>query len=100
VSRSTGATHAPHHVAKAWADKYKGQFDDGWDVYREKTLERQKKHGIVPADTELTERPDAYPSWTASRPPSASSTPGRWRNVAHRRVRQQAGRYRSPATEV
>ena len=29
---STGCTHAPHHVAKEWADKYKGEFDDGWDV--------------------------------------------------------------------
>ena len=38
-------THAPHHVAKEWADKYKGQFDDGWDDYREQTLERQKKLG-------------------------------------------------------
>jgi arylsulfatase len=63
VYYSTGATHAPHHVAKAWADKYKGQFDEGWDVYREKTLERQKKLGIVPSDAELTERPAAYPAW-------------------------------------
>jgi arylsulfatase len=63
VYYSTGATHAPHHVAKEWADRYKGQFDDGWDVYREKTLERQKKLGIVPPDTELTERPAAYPAW-------------------------------------
>jgi arylsulfatase A-like enzyme/uncharacterized membrane protein len=63
VYYSTGATHAPHHVAKAWADKYKGQFDEGWDVYREKTLERQKRLGVVPADTELTERPAAYPAW-------------------------------------
>lgn len=63
VYYSTGATHAPHHVAKEWADKYKGQFDDGWDVYREKTLERQKRLGIVPTDTELTERPAAYPAW-------------------------------------
>ena len=60
---STGATHAPHHVFKEWADKYKGQFDDGWDVYRQKTLERQKKLGIVPPDTELTERPDLFPAW-------------------------------------
>ena len=29
-----GATHAPHHVPKEWADKYAGQFDDGWDVQR------------------------------------------------------------------
>ncbi len=60
---STGATHAPHHVAKAWADKYKGQFDDGWDAYRERTLERQKRLGIVPPDTDLAPRPDPYPAW-------------------------------------
>jgi arylsulfatase A-like enzyme/uncharacterized membrane protein len=60
---STGATHAPHHVAKEWADRYKGQFDEGWDAYRETTLKRQKKLGIVPPDTELTERPDLFPAW-------------------------------------
>jgi len=60
---STGCSHAPHHVDKKWADKYKGQFDDGWDVYREKALERQKKLGIVPAETELTERPELFPAW-------------------------------------
>ena len=60
---STGCSHAPHHVAKEWADKYRGQFDDGWDVYREKTLGRQKKLGIVPQDTELTDRPDLFPAW-------------------------------------
>jgi arylsulfatase A-like enzyme len=60
---STGATHAPHHVFKQWADKYRGQFDEGWDIYREKTLDRQKKLGIVPPDTELTERPDLFPAW-------------------------------------
>ena len=37
-----GANHAPHHVPKEWADKYKGKFDAGWDVYREKTFARQK----------------------------------------------------------
>ncbi|GAA3810656.1 arylsulfatase [Cellulomonas soli] len=63
VYYSTGATHAPHHVAKAWADRYAGQFDEGWDVYREKTLERQKRLGVVPQDAELTARPEAYPAW-------------------------------------
>lgn len=60
---STGATHAPHHVFKEWADKYRGQFDEGWDVYRQKTFERQKQLGIIPPDTELTERPDLFPAW-------------------------------------
>ncbi len=60
---STGCAHAPHHVSTAWADKYKGQFDDGWDALREKILERQKQLGVVPQDTDLTERPDALPAW-------------------------------------
>jgi arylsulfatase A-like enzyme len=60
---STGATHAPHHVFKQWADKYQGQFDEGWDVYRQKTFERQKQFGIIPPDTELTERPHLFPAW-------------------------------------
>jgi arylsulfatase len=60
---STGCAHAPHHVAKEWADRYKGQFDDGWDALREKTLQRQKELGIVPPDTELTPRPDLFPAW-------------------------------------
>ena len=48
---STGCSHAPHHVSKEWADKYKGKFDGGWDNLREATLARQKQLGIVPQDT-------------------------------------------------
>ena len=48
-----GAAHAPHHVPAEWRDKYKGKFDQGWDKVRAETLERQKKLGIVPADTTL-----------------------------------------------
>ena len=60
---STGCAHAPHHVDKAWADKYKGKFDQGWDKLREEIFARQKELGIIPADAELTERPDAFPAW-------------------------------------
>jgi len=60
---STGCSHAPHHVAKEWADKYKGKFDDGWDAYRQATFERQKKLGVIPPETELTERPELFPAW-------------------------------------
>ena len=48
-----GAAHAPHHVSKEWADKFKGRFDMGYEALREQTLARQKEMGIVPADTEL-----------------------------------------------
>ena len=58
-----GATHAPHHVPKEWADKYKGKFDQGWDRLREETFARQKELGVIPADAELTARPAEIPAW-------------------------------------
>lgn len=58
-----GATHAPHHVPKKWSDRYKGQFDEGWDALREKILARQKKLGVVPQDATLTRRHDEIPAW-------------------------------------
>jgi arylsulfatase A-like enzyme len=58
-----GATHAPHHVPKEWADKYAGQFDDGWDAQRERTFTRQKELGVIPPDAELTPRHDEIPAW-------------------------------------
>jgi arylsulfatase A-like enzyme len=60
---STGCSHAPHHVVASWADKYKGQFDQGWDKLREETFARQKELGVVPADAQLTPRDDAFPAW-------------------------------------
>jgi arylsulfatase len=60
---STGCAHAPHHVPKEWADRYKGKFDQGWDRLREEIFERQKRLGVVPEDTKLTERPDLFPAW-------------------------------------
>ena len=58
-----GATHAPHHVATDWSDKYKGRFDEGWDALREQTFRRQKELGAIPPEAELTERPEEIPDW-------------------------------------
>ena len=60
---ATGATHAPHHAPKAWIDKYKGKFDQGWDLLREQTFARQKQLGVIPADAQLTSRPKELPAW-------------------------------------
>ena len=60
---ATGATHAPHHAPKEWIAKYKGQFTGGWDKLREETFARQKKLGVIPADTQLTPRPKEIPAW-------------------------------------
>jgi arylsulfatase len=58
-----GATHAPHHVPKEWADKYRGRFDHGWDEQREQTFARQKELGVIPKDADLTKRHDVIPAW-------------------------------------
>lgn len=58
-----GATHAPHHVPKEWADKHRSQFDQGWDVLRQETFERQKALGVIPQDAVLTERSPGIPAW-------------------------------------
>jgi arylsulfatase A-like enzyme len=58
-----GATHAPHHVPKAWIEKYKGKFNQGWDKLRDETLERQKKLGIVPENTKLAPKPADIKDW-------------------------------------
>ena len=58
-----GATHAPHHVPKEWADRYAGRFDAGWDALREETVQRQRQIGVIPADAELTARPAEVPAW-------------------------------------
>jgi len=58
-----GAVHAPHHAPQNWIDKYKGKFDEGWDQYREDTLARQIKLGVVPAGTKLAPKPPEIQDW-------------------------------------
>ena len=58
-----GATHSPHHVPKGWAERFRGQFDQGWDRLREETFTRQKAAGIIPANAQLTSRPQSLPAW-------------------------------------
>ena len=75
-----GATHAPHHVPKEWADKYKGKFDQGWDKLREEIFARQKKLGVIPQDCELTPRHKEIPGLgrDAGRI-QAGAAPARWK---------------------
>ncbi|WP_234660270.1 arylsulfatase [Agromyces marinus] len=60
---ATGAIHGPHHIMKEWADKYAGRFDDGWDAYRERAHQGAKDAGWIPADAELTPRPEGLAAW-------------------------------------
>jgi arylsulfatase A-like enzyme len=58
-----GATHAPHHVPKEWADMYAGVFDDGWDAYRARVFARQLELGMFPAGTEMSSHDPDVPEW-------------------------------------
>jgi arylsulfatase A-like enzyme len=49
-----GCAHAPHHVFKEWADRYKGRFDEGYEAIRPGILARQKELGLMPEDVELS----------------------------------------------
>jgi arylsulfatase A-like enzyme len=62
------ATHAPHMVDKFWSDQYKGKFDEGWDVYREKVFERQKQLGVIPANAVLHDRNPDVKAWDSLSP--------------------------------
>lgn len=59
-----GAAHGPHHIFPTWADKYKGKFNEGWDVLREQIFARQKNLGWIPANTALTPRDKTMAAWT------------------------------------
>ena len=58
-----GACHSPHQAPPAWLDGYRGRFDQGWDVWRERTFARQLESGVIPAHTRLSPRPDWVPAW-------------------------------------
>ncbi len=58
-----GATHAPHQAPQAYLDKYRGAFDEGWDVVRQRWFERQLAAGVVPAGTELAPRNPGVDPW-------------------------------------
>ena len=60
---ASGSMHSPHHAPDDYLNKYKGKFDEGWDVAREKILANQKQLGIVPDNTVLTNRIDQIPAW-------------------------------------
>ncbi|MGB7298345.1 MAG: arylsulfatase [Burkholderiaceae bacterium] len=59
-----GATHSPHQAPPAYLEKYRGRYDEGWDVTRDKWFAKQKAESIVPADAQLSERNPGVEAWT------------------------------------
>ncbi len=60
-----GACHAPHQAPASWIEPYRGHFDQGWDRWREQVYARQVASGLLPAGTELSERPAWVPAWSS-----------------------------------
>ena len=58
-----GATHAPHQAQPEYMAKYRGAFDEGWDVFRDRWFARQKELGLLPADTKLAPRNPGVEAW-------------------------------------
>jgi arylsulfatase len=58
-----GTAHCPHQAPPAFLDKYRGRYDEGWDVIRRRRFERQVALGIVPQNTEYPGRNDGVPAW-------------------------------------
>lgn len=79
----TPAVHAPHHAPREWIDKFAGRFDAGWDALRAEIFQRQIRLGVIPADTELTPRPEEIVSW--------DEYPDQYKPVASRLMEAFAG---------
>jgi len=60
-----GACHAPHHAPSAFIDRYRGQFDVGWDAWRDQVFARQVASSLLPPGTALSDRPGWVPAWTS-----------------------------------
>lgn len=78
-----GAMHAPHHAPRAYIERYRGAFDEGWDVLRQRCYERQLQLGVIPPGAELTARNEHVPAW--------SSLNAKQRAVAAREMEAYAG---------
>ena len=58
-----GAVHAPHQAPAAYLEKYRGRYDEGWDVVRQRWYERQLELGVIPEGTQLAPRNDGVKPW-------------------------------------
>jgi arylsulfatase len=58
-----GATHAPHQAPPEYMAKYRGAFDEGWDVFRDRWFARQKELNLLPEDTKLAPRNPGVEAW-------------------------------------
>jgi arylsulfatase len=62
------AVHSPFAVPDDWLDRYKGQYDKGYDVLRAERLARMKDMGLVGKDATGFPRLPTIPAWDTLTP--------------------------------
>lgn len=60
---STPGMHAPHQASKKYLEKYRGQFDHGWDEEILKRLKKQEAMGLLAKGIKLPEKDERVKSW-------------------------------------
>lgn len=60
-----GSAHAPLHAPPEWLARFRGKFDEGWDVLRARTFQRQKRLGVIPANARLAPMPPGVKPWAS-----------------------------------
>lgn len=63
IHYAPGGTHAPHHPTREWAERFRGQFDGGWEVMQRRIFENQQRLGVIPANARMAPLPDFIPRW-------------------------------------
>jgi arylsulfatase len=57
------APHDPLHVPEPWLSKYRGQYDEGYEVLKDQRWEAAKRLGIVPSTADLAAQNPMIKSW-------------------------------------
>ncbi len=57
------APHAPLHALPEDYAKYKGRYEQGWDVIRKARTDKQKELGLLPQSLQPSPRPEHIPAW-------------------------------------
>jgi arylsulfatase len=68
IHYAPGGAHAPHHPTPDWIARFRGQFDEGWEVIRERIFANQQRLGVLPPNAVLPPWPDTLPRWSSLSP--------------------------------
>ncbi len=62
---SYSAPHDPLHVPEPWLSKYKGNYDEGYEILRASRIEKAKALNLIPENAKTPEMNAAVKPWNA-----------------------------------